>query len=225
MFMYKTRFVHVSAMGLMPYFTVHGVEPIFPFDLLCNDLYTFRTELKKVIIPIVKLVYNIFPKGTVTCKEDIQKHVIAAATELLKTGDYLRIPDLSNGEWKNFVSQALMDGCLAFYYSSSKKALKNTDEFHCTIPQNGLILVAAVMKGVLSGFSETGTDKLPDLSADKCRSDFNSLRRSVDKLMDIPKHHEELEDMLAQWAMIGMGEFVHGDASAGSDLEDVNIIL
>lgn len=81
------------------------------------------------------------------------------------------------------------------------------------------------MKGVLSGFSKTGTDKLPDLSADKCRSDFNSLRRSVDKLMDILEHHEELEDMLAQWAMIGMGEFVHGDASAGSDLEDVNIIL
>ncbi|KAG1831471.1 hypothetical protein EV424DRAFT_1342849 [Suillus variegatus] len=97
-----------------------------------------------------------------------------------------------------------MDGCLAFYYSSSKKALKNMDKFRCTIPQNGLILVAAVMKGVLSVFSKTGTDKLPDLSADKCRSDFNSLRRSVDKLMDIPKHHEELEDMLVQWAMIGM---------------------
>ncbi|KAG1784906.1 uncharacterized protein HD556DRAFT_1314701 [Suillus plorans] len=172
--------------------------------MLCDDLYTFRTELKKVIIPITKSAYDIFPKGTVTRKEDIQKHVIAAATELLKTSDYLRIPDSSNGEWKNFVSQALMDGCLAFYYSSSKKALKNTDEFRHTIPQNGLILIATVMKGVLSGFSETGTDKLPDLSADKCRSDFNLLRRSVDKLMDIPERHEELEDMLAQWAMIGM---------------------
>jgi hypothetical protein len=39
-----------------------------------------------------------------------------------------------------------MDGCLAFYYSNSKKALKNTDEFHRTIPPNALILVAAVVR-------------------------------------------------------------------------------
>ncbi|KAG2103460.1 uncharacterized protein F5147DRAFT_776003 [Suillus discolor] len=194
--------------------------------VLCDDLFTFRTELKKVIIPIVKSAYDIFPKGTVTRKEDIQKHVITAATKLLKTGGYLCIPDSSNGKWKNFVSQALMDGCLAFYYSNSKKALKNTDKFHRTIPPNTLILVAAVMKGVISGFSETGTDKVPDLSTDRCRNDFNLLQKSLDKLMDIPEHRDELEDMLAQWAGIGMGELVHGDSSAGgSDLEDVNIIL
>ncbi|KAG1891286.1 hypothetical protein F4604DRAFT_1673178 [Suillus subluteus] len=153
----------------------------------------------------------------VTHKDDIQKHVITAATKLLKTGDYLHIPDSSNGEWKNFVSQALVDGCLVFYYSNSKKVLKNTDRFSCTIPPNGLILVAAVMKGVLSGFSETGTDKLPDLSAEKCRSDFNSLRRSVDRLVDIPKHCEELDDMLTQWAKIGMGELVHGNVVTPCD--------
>ncbi|KAG2119476.1 uncharacterized protein F5147DRAFT_766966 [Suillus discolor] len=194
--------------------------------VLCDDLFTFRTELKKVIIPIAKSAYDIFPKGTVTRKEDIQKHIITAATKLLKTGGYLRIPDSSNGKWKNFVSQVLMDGCLAFYYSNSKKALKNTDKFHRTIPPNALILVAAVMKVVISGFSETGTDKVPDLSADRCRNDFNLLQKSLDKLMDIPERRDELEDMLAQWAGIGMGELVHGDSSAGgSDLEDVNIIL
>ncbi|KAG2055950.1 hypothetical protein BDR06DRAFT_1006423 [Suillus hirtellus] len=172
--------------------------------VLCDDLFTFRTELKKVIIPIAKSAYDIFPKGTVTRKEDIQKHVITAATKLLKTGGYLHVPDSSNGKWKNFVSQALMDGCLAFYYSNSKKALKNTDEFHRTIPPNALILVAAVMKGVISGFFETGTDKVPDLSAEKCRTDFNLLQKSLDKLMDIPECHDKLEDMLALWAGIGM---------------------
>ncbi|KAG1839244.1 hypothetical protein F4604DRAFT_1940881 [Suillus subluteus] len=180
-------------------------------QVLCDDLYTFHMELKKTIIPIVKSAYDIFPKGTVTHKDDIQKYIIAATTKLLKTGDYLCIPNSSNGEWKFFVSQALMDGCLAFYYSNSKKTLKNTDKFSHTIPLNGLILVAAVMKGVLSGFSEPGTDKLPDLSAEKCRSDFNSLQRSVDKLMDIPEHREELDNMLTQWAKIGTGELVHGD--------------
>jgi predicted nuclease with TOPRIM domain len=82
------------------------------------------------------------------------------------------------------------------------------------------------MKGVISGFSETGTDKVPDLSAEKCRTDFNSLQKSLDKLMDIPERRDELEDMLALWAGIGMGKLVHGDSSAeGSDLEDINIIL
>ncbi|KAG2082121.1 uncharacterized protein F5147DRAFT_783413 [Suillus discolor] len=99
-------------------------------------------------------------------------------------------------------------------------------DFHNTIPVNGLILVAA-MKGVISGFSKTGTDKVPELSADRCRTDFDKLHKSVDKLLDILEHCEELEKMLEQWAKIGMGEFDwHVDGSdAGSDAGDINIIL
>ncbi|KAG1810418.1 uncharacterized protein HD556DRAFT_1436160 [Suillus plorans] len=148
------------------------------------------------------------------------------ATKLLKTSDYLHIPDSSNGKWKNFVSQALRDGCLEFYYGNSKKALKNTDEFRRTIPINGLLLVGAVVKGVLTSFCETGTDKVPDLSADKCRADFNLLQRSVDALLENPDRCAELEEMLEQWAMIGVGDlyFDKGDMG-GSDMDNVNIIL
>jgi hypothetical protein len=32
-------------------------------DELCDDLFTFRTELKKVIIPIAKRAYDIFPQA------------------------------------------------------------------------------------------------------------------------------------------------------------------
>ncbi|KAG2126257.1 uncharacterized protein EDB93DRAFT_1257645 [Suillus bovinus] len=58
------------------------------------------------------------------------------------------------------------------------------------------------LKGVISGFSKTGTDKVPELSADRCRADFVKWQKSVDKLLDILKHHEELEEMSAQWAKI-----------------------
>ncbi|KAG1870493.1 hypothetical protein C8R48DRAFT_770942 [Suillus tomentosus] len=167
--------------------------------LLCDDLFTFRTELKRVVISIAKLSYDIFLKGTSLRSEEIKKHVIAAATKLLKTGDYLRIPDSSDRKYKNFVLQALKDVCLEFFYGDSKKALKNTDDFHQTIPANALILVAAVMKGVISGFSETGTNRSPELPADRCRTNFNKLRTSVDKLLDIPELREELEEMLQQW--------------------------
>ncbi|KAG1905435.1 uncharacterized protein F5891DRAFT_976368 [Suillus fuscotomentosus] len=184
------------------------------------------TELKKIVISIAKASYNIFPKGTIARKDEVQRCVIAKATKLLKTSDYLCIPDSSNGKWKNFVSQALRDGCLEFYYGNSKKALKNTDEFRHTIPINGLLLVGAVVKGVLTGFRKTGTDKVPDLSADKCRADFNSLQRSVDALLENPDHCVELEEMLEQWAMIGAGDLDFDEGSMGGrDMDDVNIIL
>ncbi|KAG0702893.1 hypothetical protein DFH29DRAFT_998982 [Suillus ampliporus] len=143
--------------------------------LLCNDLFTFRMELKKVIISIAKQLYGIFPKSGSTCREAAQKHVTDVASKLIKSGEYLQIPDSSEGKYKNFVSQVLKDGCHNFYYGNGKKALKLTDEFQRSIPVNSLILVAVVTKGVITGFRNTGTDKVPDLSADKCRSDFNSI--------------------------------------------------
>ncbi|KAG2130227.1 hypothetical protein DEU56DRAFT_757902 [Suillus clintonianus] len=204
--------------------------------LLCDDLFTFRTELKKVVISIAKLSYDIFPKGTAMLPEQIKKHIVTAATALLKTGDYLRIPDSSNVVLLTVFSRRansrilyrrLSRMCLEFFYSNSKKALKNTDDFRQTIPINALILVAAVMKGVISGFSDTGSDKVPQLSADRCRTDFDKLQKSVNTLLDIPERREELEEMLEQWAKIGMGEFDwHADGSgAGSDAGDINIIL
>ncbi|KAG2050014.1 hypothetical protein BDR06DRAFT_1011631 [Suillus hirtellus] len=195
--------------------------------LLCDDLFTFCTELKKVIIPIAKRAYDIFPQGSTTQKEEAQKHVTATAARLLKSSDYLRLPDLSGGSFKNFTSQALKDTCLKFYYSNSKKALKNTDKFHRTIPINAMLLVAAVLKSVISGFRETGTDKVPDLTAEQCRIHFVNLWKSVDKLLDIPEHCDELGDMLDQWARIGMGNFdgYAAGSATGSDAEDINIIL
>ncbi|KAG0692169.1 hypothetical protein DFH29DRAFT_882932, partial [Suillus ampliporus] len=166
-------------------------------------------ELKKVVISIAKLSYNIFPKGTMMQPEEIKNCIVAAATKLLKTGDYLWIPDSSNGKFKNFVLQALKDVCLKFFYSNSKKALKNTDDFHHTISVNALILVAA-MKGVISGSVKPAPTK----------TDFDKLWKSVEKLLDIPERREELKEMLDQWAKIGMGEFDwHADGSdAGSDV-------
>ncbi|OJA14769.1 hypothetical protein AZE42_14122 [Rhizopogon vesiculosus] len=81
------------------------------------------------------------------------------------------------------------------------------------------------MKGVISGFRETSTEKVPHLSADQCRADFDALQKSVDKLLDIPEHRKELEEMLGEWARIGMdGIDVDTDGDVYSDM-DVNIIL
>ncbi|KAG2158269.1 uncharacterized protein EDB93DRAFT_1246123 [Suillus bovinus] len=172
--------------------------------LLCDDLFTFHTELKKVVISIAKQLYGIFPKANMGQKDAVQWHVVEAALKLIKSGDYLQLPDSSSGKYKNFVLQVLKDACIDFYYGNGKKALKLTKEFHKTIPINALILVSAVAKGILTVFYDTGTDKVPNLSTDKCRSDFNSLRRSVDTLMDNSECRQELESMLEEWADVGM---------------------
>jgi hypothetical protein len=58
-------------------------------------LFTFRTELKKVIISNAKQLYNIFPRSGATHEDSVQKRVTEAASKLIKSGDYLRLPDSS----------------------------------------------------------------------------------------------------------------------------------
>lgn len=63
---------------------------------LCDNLFTFRTKLKKVIISIAKQLYSIFPKANMGQKDTVQWHVVKAASKLIKSGDYLRLPDSSS---------------------------------------------------------------------------------------------------------------------------------
>jgi hypothetical protein len=55
----------------------------------------FHTELKKIDISLAKQLYGIFPKGGVTHGHLVQEHVTEAASKLLKSGDYLQLPDSS----------------------------------------------------------------------------------------------------------------------------------
>ncbi|KAG1887062.1 hypothetical protein F4604DRAFT_1675108 [Suillus subluteus] len=160
----------------------------------------------------IKLKRGYFPEydmqmcqlGSTMQKEEAQWQVTTATAKLFKSGDYLWLPDSSGEIFKNFMAQVLKDACLEFYYSNT-----------------------AVLKGVISGFHDTGTDKVPELTAEQCRTHFVNLWKSVDTPLDIPEHHEELKEMLEQWARISMGDF--NECTAGSvmssDTEDVNIIL
>ncbi|KAG1808800.1 hypothetical protein EV424DRAFT_1543317 [Suillus variegatus] len=150
------------------------VLPTPPSTLLTSVCKATFWKLKKIVVSIAKRAYDIFPQGSIMQKKKCQRQVTAAATRLLKSGDY-----------------------------------SNT----------------AVLKGVISGIRETSTDKVPELTAEQCRTHFVNLQKSIDTLLDIPEHHKELKDMLEQWARIGMGDFnEYADASV-NDTEDINIIL
>jgi hypothetical protein len=89
-----------------------------------------------------------------------------------------------------------------------------------------LVIDKSTDEGCPHWVRKTGTDKVPDLSTDKCRADFNSLQRSTDALLENPDCRAELEEMLEQWAMIGAGDLDFDEGgTGGSDMEDVNIIL
>ncbi|KAG1898870.1 uncharacterized protein F5891DRAFT_1190361 [Suillus fuscotomentosus] len=148
-----------------------------------------------------------------TQKKDFNKHqdALQLVQEVIDAALWIyheKKIKLDNGYFPQYRTQMVqLDSCLKFYYSNSKKALKNTDEFQCSIPVNGLLLVAMMIKGVTTGFHKTGTDK------------------SVDNLIDNPEHGREIEEMLEEWAMTGMGDHYFDDDVGGSDMEDVNVIL
>ncbi|KAG2125262.1 hypothetical protein BD769DRAFT_1388538 [Suillus cothurnatus] len=138
--------------------------------LLCDDLFMFHMELKKVIISIAKQLYGIFPRSSVH-RGLVQKHITEVVSKLIKSGDYLQLPDSSEGKYKNFISQVLKD-------RSMEKVLKLTEEFQCSIPVNCLVLVAMVVKGILTGFHET---ELEDMLEEWAKSGMmNGLCNDLD---------------------------------------------
>ncbi|KAG2353751.1 hypothetical protein BDR07DRAFT_1495722 [Suillus spraguei] len=83
-----------------------------------------------------------------------------------------------------------------------------------------------LIKGVITGFHKTSTNKVPDLSTDKCRANFNSLQKSVDNLIHNPECGKDFKEMMEEWAMTGMGDHYFDDNNTGgSDMEDVDVIL
>jgi len=80
-------------------------------------------------------------------------------------------------------------------------------------------------KDILTDFHNTSTDKVPDLSADKCRSDFNFIQKSVDTLMGIPDCHWELKEMLEEWTQFGMMNGSCNDSDSSLCDKDINIII
>jgi hypothetical protein len=61
----------------------------------CATISSHSIELKKVTISIAKRASDIFPQGSTMRKEEVQKQVTTAAARLLKSGDYLQLPDSS----------------------------------------------------------------------------------------------------------------------------------
>ncbi|KIK38835.1 hypothetical protein CY34DRAFT_108490 [Suillus luteus UH-Slu-Lm8-n1] len=134
---------------------LHQEAVILAQEVLGAILWTYHTKK-------VRLDNSYFPEYKVPMSRlgntMHKKRVSAAAAKLLKTSEYLWLPDSSE------------------------------------------------MKGVLSGFRDSGTDK------------------SVDKLMAIPECHVELEEMLKEWAEGMMGELCNDlDSAVGSD--NINIII
>ncbi|KAH7917133.1 hypothetical protein BV22DRAFT_1052658, partial [Leucogyrophana mollusca] len=169
---------------------------------LYDDLFTFRSELKKFIGPIVVANYPLFPNRPLASADEHKAFVRKAAKLELKQGKYLRGEPDEEGRTSNFAANALKEGC-AFFYRGGLYAL---------------VLVALAVKCVVRGFADHGCEKSPDFNVNIYGPEARRMKTLVDTVLADPYHGPKLEQRLRDWALFGL----HGTDGVDSDFDSDN---
>ncbi|KAF8421731.1 hypothetical protein L210DRAFT_3510131 [Boletus edulis BED1] len=174
--------------------------------LIFNNMQTFRSDLKKKVVRNLHVEYNILPSKNPKNAEECIAQIKSKAAELLSSASYLhRDPD-ANGKTSNFAHCGLQWPCLAFFYSSSKKALHQFAKFQPHMPYKALTLVGAIVHGLLGGLRDYGDDHLTFENtnwSDICTAQ-EWLNLSLTQLLEHKYHGPKLNTMLEDWAQTGM---------------------
>ncbi|KAF8119246.1 hypothetical protein EV363DRAFT_1411559 [Boletus edulis] len=174
--------------------------------LIFNDTQTFRSDLKKEVAKNLRVDYDIFPSKNAKTAEERTMQIKSKAVELLSSAAYLRGDVDANGKSSNFAHRGLQRPCLAFFYSNSKKALRQFTEFQPHVPYKTLTLVGAIVYGLLDGLREYGDDQLAfeNTSWSVIQSAQQQLNESLTNLLGNDYHGSKLNAMLEDWAQTGM---------------------
>ncbi|KAG2131049.1 hypothetical protein DEU56DRAFT_914583 [Suillus clintonianus] len=85
-----------------------GVWPMHKPDMLYDDLATWRSDLKKIVVAITPSTYGLVPPAD-TAIQERAAWVEAAATELLDDGKFLHFGLDNLGKTRNFTHPALLE--------------------------------------------------------------------------------------------------------------------
>lgn len=130
---------------------------------LYSDTQTFRSKLKKCVARTVVEDYHLLLSEHLQTETERIEFVKTKATQLLENALFLRGPPDSNvrtcilvprleltpylqGKTSNFAHSSLKRICLAYFYSSSDKALRQLADFQDCVPDRALLLTAAIVR-------------------------------------------------------------------------------
>ncbi|KAF8137693.1 hypothetical protein EV363DRAFT_1155703 [Boletus edulis] len=172
--------------------------------ILYSDTQTFRSEVKKCVTRSVVDDYHLFPPENLQSEIERIEFVKNKAARLLENAQFLRGAPDSLGKTSNFAHPALKKVCLAYFYSSSDKALRQFPDFQEYIPERALLLVGAMVRFTLETFATHGFNKRVSLNVEQVEGHYTNLCRLLNQVAADKYHGPKLDNMLRQWAKIGM---------------------
>ncbi|KAF8123797.1 hypothetical protein EV363DRAFT_1455185 [Boletus edulis] len=121
--------------------------------------------------------------------------------------------------------EGLKHVCLGIFYSNTSKCLRQFPELQKYVPYNALMLVATFVHAVLGIFMQNGhIPRNLKLDVNQLKDTYNKLHHSLTRLTEDEYHGEKLDNMLEEWAALGMTG--HSKATITSmDDDEVLIIL
>ncbi|KAG1789204.1 uncharacterized protein HD556DRAFT_1447264 [Suillus plorans] len=175
--------------------------------LLYDDLSTWRSDLKKIVVAITPSVYSLIPPTDLSTQE-CANWVEAAAANLLDKSKYLHDGKDELGKTKNFVHPGLREAAILFIYVGSYRIAHRRPDIFCKqIPLNCLALVATVFNCILDGLGKNGNGKTyPKFSSKDYLSIYQRMLALLEDIMNDPYHGPKLVQQLRRWAEAGWAE-------------------
>ncbi|KAG1879923.1 hypothetical protein F4604DRAFT_1997796 [Suillus subluteus] len=210
-----------------------GVWPVQQSNmarLLYDDLTTWRSELKKVVISLVLRMLDLVPPAEVPAHEHstwVQNEALELRIDslFLQNGydsnvfvfTLLFIPHDANiqkqGKTNNFANPALREAIALFYYTGTYRiARKRPDLFRHQLPLSCLALVAAVFDCILLGFSKNGSSKIfPKFTVKEYEPIYNEMMEMIQLILKDGYHGPKLIKQLEEWAAYGWSQGLNID--------------
>ncbi|KAG0694393.1 hypothetical protein DFH29DRAFT_880743 [Suillus ampliporus] len=181
-----------------------GVWPMHKHDmarLLYDDLATWRSDLKKIVIAITPSTYGLIPPECAAWVE-------AAATELLDDGKFLRFGLDDLGKTRNFAHPALLEATILFIYTRTYRiAHRRPAVCQKEVPLKCLDLICTAFHCIFQGLTKHGNGKFyPKFTAKEYESVYKSMLKLLKEVKADPYHGPKLRRQLREWAQAGWVE-------------------
>ncbi|KAG2089229.1 uncharacterized protein F5147DRAFT_658465 [Suillus discolor] len=172
--------------------------------LLYDDLATWHSDLKKIIIAIAPSAYGLVPPADIPVQERAA-WVEDAAAKLLDDGKFLRFGLDNLGKTRNFAHPALLEAIILFIYTGTYRiARRRPAIFRKEVPLKCLALVCTAFHCVLQGLAKHGNGKLyPKFTAKEYESVYMAMLGLLEAVKNDPYHGHRLMQQLGEWARAG----------------------